>query len=58
MTLKAEREAHKGRVEAVKGVVRGVETLGPWAGASMMVSLRVKGVREIDREQKSDEWNL
>ena len=58
VTLKAERAAHKGRVDVVKGVVRGVETLGPWAGASLMVSLRVKGVREIDREQKSDEWNL
>lgn len=58
ITLKAEREATKGRVEAIKGIVRGVETLGAWVGASLVVSLRVKGVHEIERDQKKDEWNL
>ena len=57
VTLKAEREAAKGRVEVVKGVVRGVDSLGAWAGASLMSSLRVKGVREIERDKK-DEWNV
>lgn len=58
VTLKAEREAGKGRVEVVRGVVRGVDSLGAWAGASLMSSLRVKGVQEIEREHKREEWNL
>jgi hypothetical protein len=58
VTLKAEREAGKGRVEVFKGVVRGVNSLGAWAGASLMSSLRVKGVHEIEREHRRDEWNL
>lgn len=50
ITLKAEREATKGKVDLVKGVVRGVETLGPWAGASLVANMRIKGVHEIDRD--------
>lgn len=50
ITLKAEREANKGRTAPVKGIVRGVETLGAWVGASLLASLRVKGVHEIERE--------
>ncbi|CZT17558.1 related to actin-related protein RO7 [Ramularia collo-cygni] len=50
LTLKAETEANRGKVETVKGVIRGVETLGPWAGASLMAMLRVKGACEIERE--------
>jgi actin-related protein len=50
LTLKAEKEANKGKVETVKGVLRGVETLGSWAGASLMAMLRVKGACEIERE--------
>ena len=57
VTLKAEREAGKGRLEVVAGVVRGVDSLGAWAGASLMSSLRVKGVHEIERDRK-DEWNV
>lgn len=33
------------------GIVRQVETLGPWAGASLLAGLRVKGVVEIEREK-------
>ncbi|KAK4504100.1 hypothetical protein PRZ48_005015 [Zasmidium cellare] len=50
VTLKAEREAAKGKAVPVKGIVRGVETLGPWAGASLVASMRVKGAHEIERE--------
>ena len=32
------------------GQLRGLSTLGPWAGASLMASLRVKGVVDVDRE--------
>ncbi|KAB8349509.1 hypothetical protein FH972_023535 [Carpinus fangiana] len=31
--------------------VRGVETLGAWAGASLMAGLRIKGAVEIEREK-------
>lgn len=50
VTLKAEREAAKGKAIPIKGIVRGVESLGPWAGASLIASIRVKGVHEIERE--------
>lgn len=47
----AAREASKGRVEEVKGVVRAVETLGAWAGASLVGAMRIKGVVEVEREE-------
>ncbi len=34
----------------VSGVVRGVETLGAWAGGSLLASLKIKSVVEIDRD--------
>jgi hypothetical protein len=40
----------KGKEKVVKGVVRGVETLGAWSGASLVTSLRVKGKAEVERE--------
>jgi actin-related protein len=36
---------------AVGGIVRGVETLGAWAGASLVAQQRVKGIVEIERER-------
>ncbi|KAF2278952.1 actin-like ATPase domain-containing protein [Westerdykella ornata] len=33
------------------GEIRGVETLGVWAGASLVAQLRVRGIVEIDRER-------
>jgi hypothetical protein len=36
---------------AVGGVIRGVETLGAWAGASLVAQQRVKGIVEIERER-------
>lgn len=51
ITQKAERAQAQGRVEPpIKGIVRGVETLGAWPGASLMASLRVKGVYEVERD--------
>ena len=35
----------------VRGIVREVESLGPWAGASLATSLKVRGMVEIDREK-------
>ena len=36
---------------SVHGVLRQVDSLGAWAGASLMASLRVKGLVEIDRDK-------
>ena len=47
---KIRREQDKGRKSTVSGVIRGVETLGAWAGASLLVNLRIKGVVEIERD--------
>lgn len=35
---------------SISGVVRGVETLGAWAGGSLLASLKIKSVVEIDRD--------
>lgn len=35
----------------VGGVIRGVETLGAWAGASLVAQQRIRGIVEIDRER-------
>ena len=32
------------------GTIRGLETLGAWAGASLIANLRIKGIVDIDRE--------
>ena len=32
------------------GFVRGVDTLGAWAGASLLATLRIKGIVEIERD--------
>lgn len=51
ITIKAERAQAQGRSEApVKGVVRGLETLGAWAGASLLAGMRVKSAHEVERE--------
>ena len=34
----------------VSGVVRGVETLGAWAGASLLANIRIQGIVDIERE--------
>ncbi|KAJ5354722.1 hypothetical protein N7541_005766 [Penicillium brevicompactum] len=35
----------------VKGVLREIESLGPWAGASLTTSLKIRGMVEIEREK-------
>ena len=44
------RNQTKGTKPSLSGQVRALETLGAWAGASMLSSLKVKGVVEIDRD--------
>ena len=47
---KLHKAATRGTKPIVSGVVRGVESLGAWAGGSLMASLRIKGVVEVDRD--------
>ena len=47
---KLRREQNKETRPSISGVIRGVHSLGAWAGASLLVSLRIKGVVEIDRD--------
>ena len=47
---KIKREQNKGTKPTLSGVIRGVESLGAWAGASLLVSLRIKGVVEVERD--------
>lgn len=46
---KLAREAAK-RGQAVQGTVRGVETLGAWAGASLVSTLKLDSMLEVKRE--------
>ena len=34
-----------------QGVFRSIDTLGPWAGASLLTSLKIKGIVEVERER-------
>lgn len=37
--------------EQVSGVVRAIDTLGAWAGASLVTTLRVRGIVEVERDR-------
>lgn len=50
ITQKLEKEKSKRATVEVGGEVRGVETLGAWAGGSLVASLKIKGVVEIERD--------
>ncbi|PGH23309.1 hypothetical protein AJ80_02561 [Polytolypa hystricis UAMH7299] len=43
--------AKKDSKPGIHGLVRQVESLGAWAGASLVASLKVRGVVEVDREK-------
>ncbi|KAK1816517.1 hypothetical protein LTR12_009108 [Friedmanniomyces endolithicus] len=57
ITMKAERNHNLGRNNprkpdnAKKAEIRGVETLGAWAGASMVARVGVKAVHTVEREE-------
>ena len=44
------RESERGSKPTVSGVVRGIETLGSWAGASLASALRIKGAVEVEKD--------
>lgn len=48
---KLQRNRDKDTKPPVQGVLREVESLGPWAGASLVTSLKVRGLVEIEREK-------
>ncbi|KAI9807137.1 MAG: hypothetical protein M1825_005855 [Sarcosagium campestre] len=48
---KIRREAQKSDKPHVQGVIRGVESLGAWAGASLLAHLKVRGIVEVERER-------
>ncbi|KAI9371868.1 hypothetical protein BJX61DRAFT_509975 [Aspergillus egyptiacus] len=45
------RTRDKDVVPPVQGILREVETLGPWSGASLITSLKIRGLVEIEREK-------
>lgn len=45
------RTREKDAVPPVQGVLREVESLGPWAGASLVSGLKIRGLVEIEREK-------
>lgn len=51
LAAEAKRDQAMEKEQLVKGVVRGVESLGVWAGGSLMGALRVGGSVEIERER-------
>lgn len=48
---KLQRSKDKDYKPPIQGVLREVETLGPWAGASLVTSLKIRGLVEIEREK-------
>ncbi|KAL8768257.1 MAG: hypothetical protein Q9209_005488 [Squamulea sp. 1 TL-2023] len=50
ITEKLEKDKAKRSTAEVGGEIRGVNTLGAWAGGSLVASLKVKGVVEIERD--------
>ena len=47
---KLRREQNKGSKDTISGIIRGVETLGAWAGGSLLANLRIKGVVKIEKD--------
>ncbi|EKG11990.1 Actin-like protein [Macrophomina phaseolina MS6] len=51
ITAKLQALGMKNRQPGPEGVVRGVETLGAWAGASIVAQLRIRGIVEVDKDR-------
>ncbi|CAI7610210.1 unnamed protein product [Penicillium pancosmium] len=45
------RRQNKDTPVLIQGILREVESLGPWAGASLVTSLKIRGTVEIEREK-------
>ncbi|RMZ81862.1 hypothetical protein DV738_g1990, partial [Chaetothyriales sp. CBS 135597] len=51
VTPKLAKQKARGPQPGPQGVLRIVDTLGPWAGASLLTSLKVRGIVDIDRDR-------
>lgn len=51
ITAKLQELGMKHRQPGPEGVVRGVETLGAWAGASIVAQMRIRGIVEVDKDR-------
>ena len=49
--LQRNRDKDLSSKSPIQGVLREVESLGPWTGASLVTSLKVRGLVEIEREK-------
>ena len=47
---KLRRDDTQGIKSSPLGAVRGIETLGAWAGASLVAGLKIKGMTEVERD--------
>lgn len=45
------RRQNKDTPGPIQGILREIESLGPWAGASLVTSLKIRGMVEIEREK-------
>ena len=48
---KVRKRADKDSQPQIKGVLRSVESLGSWSGASLLASLKIRGFVEVEREK-------
>lgn len=48
---KLRRDQAKLMKRQISGVLRGIESLGPWAGGSLLATLKIKGVVEIEKDK-------
>ena len=51
ISINLDRSKAKKSKAVAQGAVRGIESLGSWAGASLVAGLRVKGVVEIEKDR-------
>ncbi|OJD34834.1 actin-related protein ro7 [Diplodia corticola] len=51
ITAKLQELGLKQRQPGPEGIVRGVETLGAWAGASIVAQMRIRGIVEVDKDR-------
>lgn len=49
--LQRSRDKDASSKPPIRGVLREVDSLGPWAGASLVASLKVRGLVEVEREK-------
>ncbi|RMZ92129.1 hypothetical protein DV736_g603, partial [Chaetothyriales sp. CBS 134916] len=51
VTPKLAKQKAREPLPGPQGILRTVDTLGPWAGASLLTSLKIRGIVDIDRDK-------